>query len=109
MPAFLWLRRYAAATPRPIFLDDMLQRWFGFFFLVGSAQQLERAGNKAEARWMLDFGRVEMPLWFKMRNYSVIEPDTLRVLQIRRPGKPPAIHSERDRRRRQFFRGMSED
>lgn len=70
LPAFQFLQRHYAASPRPAFLRDLLQHVSGYNFIVDTAKVLEREGYSAKARWMLDIGRAEMPDRFMMRAYS---------------------------------------
>lgn len=104
LPAFRWLEENMAATPRPVFLRELLMHWTGFRFIFNTARHLERQGYQREARRMLDVGRAEMPGFFAMRPVHSKAPRGVLGYQGRHPGKQQPVYGEREQRRRELLR-----
>lgn len=94
LEAFEFIRRYHAVQPRHPFVRDLLKASTGFHFLVNSAQHLHREGHKAEARFMLDVGRVEQRHRFAKKPPAFgAKPDVILGFETRRDAHRRSMYS----------------
>ncbi|EGP84262.1 uncharacterized protein MYCGRDRAFT_95527 [Zymoseptoria tritici IPO323] len=101
-----FLRQCLDAIPRPDHVREFFKKWVAYGFLCDTARALERAGLKAEARWVLDIGRAEMPKHFTHSPRLNAHTDRTPMVRIHEgltSQRRQVVDSERGKRRQEYF------
>lgn len=102
LPSLAFVRDHCDRHDRSAFVLDLLPSKTAFGFLVSTARLLNEQGYLAEAHWVLDFGRKEMPEQFMMKTFRSPKHADVFGYESRFPGKP---YSPNEAKRRQELSG----